>query len=105
MKKIIFIALILITSQLMYAQTVNPFFSKESYPAIDTVKCHFLEVINDSTFEWKSGYVIRKSGYIAFDKTSVDPLYLPITCGIVTSKLFYLDMKPIKNYAIKVVKK
>ena len=84
----------------MYGFQMQP-----TYPEKDTLKCHFLEVVNDSTFKWESGFVIRERGFVSFGKTSVQETYLPVTSGIVTSPLFYNDMKPIKHYAIQVILK
>jgi hypothetical protein len=73
------------------------------HKTVDTVRCYFLEVVNDTAFEWKTGYVVRSSGMVYFGNVAVNKSYLPITCGVITSKLFYADMLPIKRYAIQVV--
>lgn len=80
-------------------------YQRVHYPDIDTLKCHFLESVNDSTFIWKTGFVVRNKGFFDFDKTSVTQEYLPITSGIVSSKVFYSNMSPIKRYAIQIILK
>jgi len=114
MKKLLFISLMILTT-VCNGQTkwhidttlsghAQSIYSRQTYPKLDTVKCHFLEVINDSSFVWETGFVERKDGFIKFsENTQVQPPYLPVTSGIVLSKLFYLNMQPIKNYAIKVI--
>lgn len=75
------------------------------YQENDTLKCHFLEAENDSTFIWKTGFIVRNKGYFDFGKTLVTKEYLPITSGVVSSKVFYADMTPVKTYAIHIILK
>lgn len=110
MKNIILIAVLLVSfqsnSQTLYRSFIDTnqaYWQRVEYPETDTLKCHFLEADNDSTFTWKTGFVIRKKGMIDFGKTSVTKEYLPICSGIVTSKLFYTDMRPVKKYAIQII--
>ena len=71
----------------------------------DTVKCYFLEITDTltTTTKWSKGYVARNSELVAFGKTQVSSVYLPITSGIVTSELFYEDRKKVVNQCLQVV--
>lgn len=87
MKKLLVIALLFCS---LICRSQLSMYVQPSYPLCDTIKCHFLEVINDSDFEWKTGFVERKKGFVKFaDKTSVESPYLPVTSGVVESRLFY----------------
>lgn len=80
-------------------------FKENTFPKTDTLKCHFLEAVNDSTFIWKTGFIVREKGYFDFGKTFVTKEYLPTTSGVVASKVFYADMSPIRTYAIHIILK
>lgn len=81
-------------------------YNTPKYPPIDTVACHFLEVVNDSLFQWKSGFVIRNDGYIDYNpNVKAKPPYIVNITAQISSTLFYNDMKPVKNYAIQIVLK
>jgi hypothetical protein len=104
MKKVLLIIVLFVFSFGAKAQN-SLWLAMPHYPACDTVECHFLEVIDDSTVKWQTGFVRRTSGRIEFGKTSVTPEYLPVTSGVVTSQLFYTSRKLINNYAIQVILK
>lgn len=89
---------------------IHLYYTIPSYPDHDTVKCLFLEILDmdSAIFKWTSGFVARHGGYIDFFsvnnlQTSVQPPWLPVTDGVVKSKLFYNDMSEVKNKAIKVI--
>jgi hypothetical protein len=71
---------------------------------IDTVKCYYLEVVSETDFTWKTGYIITNEGYVEFDnKLYLSKQYLPTANGLIKSLVFDLRKKLVKNDVIKVV--
>lgn len=118
--KLLVIMLMILSDSLLGQDTTKNYFvlNNPEYAKTDTVKCLFLEVVKtDSVItKWTSGFIVRSNGMITFSTyrmsinvtpfrgdLNVDAGYLPITSGIVKSKVLYKNMQPVSSMVIQII--